>query len=115
MTALPPPLALTPQQQTHLLEGALPAPQGFERSLAHRGQTAPRRSPLRVLQLNLGRLCNMRCSHCHVDAGPHQGHTLMPDAVVEHCIAAIARQHKLPVLSRDTHFDHVTGLTRIGW
>ena len=30
-------------------------------------------------------------------------------------IAAIARQHKLPVLSRDTHFDHVAGLTRIGW
>jgi predicted nucleic acid-binding protein len=30
-------------------------------------------------------------------------------------IAAIARQHKLPVLSRDAHFDHVTGLTRIGW
>ena len=30
-------------------------------------------------------------------------------------IAAIARQHKLPVLSRDTHFDHVAGLVRIGW
>lgn len=30
-------------------------------------------------------------------------------------IAAIARQHKLPVISRDTHFDQVSGLTRIGW
>lgn len=30
-------------------------------------------------------------------------------------IAAIARQHKLPVLSRDTHFDKVPNLTRIGW
>ncbi len=30
-------------------------------------------------------------------------------------IAAIARQHQLPVLSRDTHFDHVPGLQRIGW
>lgn len=30
-------------------------------------------------------------------------------------IAAIARQHKLPVVSRDAHFDHVAGLTRIGW
>jgi radical SAM/Cys-rich protein len=44
-----------------------------------------------VLQLNLGKLCNMRCSHCHVDAGPHQGQTLMPDGVVEECIAAMAR------------------------
>ena len=91
MTTLPLPRALTPQEQTHLLEGALPAPQGFERNLASRGQAAPSRSPLRVLQLNLGRLCNMRCSHCHVDAGPHQGHTLMPDAVVEQCIAALER------------------------
>ncbi len=30
-------------------------------------------------------------------------------------IAAIARQHKLPVISRDSHFDHVARLTRIGW
>jgi len=30
-------------------------------------------------------------------------------------IAAIARQHKQPVLSRDTHFDQVSGITRIGW
>ncbi len=30
-------------------------------------------------------------------------------------IASIARQHKLPILSCDSHFDHVTGITRIGW
>jgi predicted nucleic acid-binding protein len=30
-------------------------------------------------------------------------------------IAAIARQHKQPILSRDTHFDQVPGITRIGW
>jgi tRNA(fMet)-specific endonuclease VapC len=30
-------------------------------------------------------------------------------------IAALARQHCLPVLSRDQHFDLVTGLTRIRW
>ena len=30
-------------------------------------------------------------------------------------IAAIARQHQLRVLSRDAHFDKVSGLTRIGW
>ena len=28
-------------------------------------------------------------------------------------IAALARQHDLPVLSRDTHFDAVPGLTRL--
>jgi predicted nucleic acid-binding protein len=30
-------------------------------------------------------------------------------------IAAIARQHKPPVISRDAHFDQVAGLTRIAW
>ena len=30
-------------------------------------------------------------------------------------IAALARQHELPVLSRDAHFDVVTGVTRLSW
>jgi len=30
-------------------------------------------------------------------------------------IAALARQHGLPLLSRDGHFDFVCGLQRIGW
>lgn len=30
-------------------------------------------------------------------------------------IAALALQHRLPVLSRDTHFDLVDGVARIGW
>jgi predicted nucleic acid-binding protein len=30
-------------------------------------------------------------------------------------IAALARQHALPLISRDQHFDFVSGLTRTGW
>jgi predicted nucleic acid-binding protein len=30
-------------------------------------------------------------------------------------IAALARQHDLPILSRDAHFDVVTGVTRLSW
>jgi predicted nucleic acid-binding protein len=30
-------------------------------------------------------------------------------------IAALARQHALPLLSRDQHFDFVAGLKRVGW
>ena len=30
-------------------------------------------------------------------------------------IAALCRQHSLPLLSRDRHFDQVTGIKRIGW
>ena len=30
-------------------------------------------------------------------------------------IAALARQHSLPVISQDGHFDHVTGVKRLSW
>jgi len=30
-------------------------------------------------------------------------------------IAALCRQHSLPLVSRDRHFDHVRGLRRIEW
>ena len=30
-------------------------------------------------------------------------------------IAALCRQHNLPVLSRDKHFDRVKGIRRVGW
>ena len=82
---------LSAVQQRDLLQAALPQDLAFQAELARRGMAAPRRGGLRVLQLNLGRLCNMRCIHCHVDAGPHQGHTQMSDAVVEHCLAALER------------------------
>ena len=30
-------------------------------------------------------------------------------------IAALCRQHALPILSRDRHFDLIKGLERLGW
>lgn len=30
-------------------------------------------------------------------------------------IAALARQHQLPIVSRDAHFDSVRGIRRLGW
>ena len=30
-------------------------------------------------------------------------------------IAALCRQHSLPLLSRDRHFDAVSGITRVAW
>ena len=28
------------------------------------------RKPVEILQVNIGRLCNLACHHCHVEAGP---------------------------------------------
>ena len=41
----------------------------FEKALDERGIRL-RRSATEILQVNLGRLCNLTCSHCHVNAGP---------------------------------------------
>jgi tRNA(fMet)-specific endonuclease VapC len=30
-------------------------------------------------------------------------------------IAALCREHSIPLLSRDSHFDFVTGIKRVGW
>jgi predicted nucleic acid-binding protein len=38
-----------------------------------------------------------------------------PIPVNDAWIAALALQHRLPVLSMDAHFDVVDGLTRVGW
>lgn len=37
------------------------------------------KQPISVLQINLGRRCNLSCSHCHVEAGPHRTEELTPE------------------------------------
>lgn len=49
-----------------------------------------RRAPLRVLQVNVGKLCNQACQHCHVDAGPRRTE-IMARETVEEALAAIRR------------------------
>jgi radical SAM/Cys-rich protein len=46
---------------------------------------------LEVFQINLGKLCNMTCRHCHVDAGPDRSDAMMSDATVEQVLAAMRR------------------------
>jgi radical SAM/Cys-rich protein len=45
------------------------AGQTFSRTLANHGLTL-RRNRTEIFQLNLGKLCNLTCTHCHVNAGP---------------------------------------------
>ena len=42
-----------------------------------------------ILQINIGRLCNMACRHCHVDAGPDRKTENMAPETVEACIRAL--------------------------
>ena len=42
-----------------------------------------KRAPAKILQINLGKLCNQTCSHCHVDAGPNKKRENMTTATAQ--------------------------------
>ncbi len=46
------------------------------------------RRSLTTLQMNLGKLCNQTCRHCHVDAGPHRTEVMARDTF-ERCLRVI--------------------------
>ncbi|WP_412068401.1 arsenosugar biosynthesis radical SAM (seleno)protein ArsS [Rubrivirga sp. IMCC43871] len=46
-------------------------------------------APLEIFQINIGKLCNMTCRHCHVDSGPDRTDENMDRAAVDACLAAI--------------------------
>lgn len=48
------------------------------------------KSQIRVLQINLGKRCNLACTHCHVEAGPKRKEELSPD-VCEQLVELIRR------------------------
>jgi radical SAM/Cys-rich protein len=43
-----------------------------------------------ILQLNVGRKCNLTCRHCHVEAGPHRVE-MMRRSVFEKCLDILVR------------------------
>ncbi len=47
----------------------------FEATLERHGIGRLKARSLRTLQVNLGKLCNQACAHCHVDAGPTRSGT----------------------------------------
>lgn len=56
-------------QSIPLPQADTPETDAFARRLAADGQTLSRRS-IRTLQINVGKMCNLACHHCHVEAGP---------------------------------------------
>lgn len=52
----------------------------FDAQLAALGRSL-RRDTTEILQLNLGKLCNLTCSHCHVNAGPKRREIMTPETI----------------------------------
>ncbi len=68
----------------------------FAASLAESGLDPLFATGIEVLQINLGRLCNMGCRHCHVDAGPER-REVMARPTMEACLAVV-REAAIPIL-----------------
>jgi radical SAM/Cys-rich protein len=82
-----------PEYQRELLSrgtGRLAALPRFAEKLAETGLRPLRASGIQVLQINVGKLCNQACRHCHVDAGPDRDEAMTRE-VFEHCLRALER------------------------
>jgi radical SAM/Cys-rich protein len=82
------PLAVASEQLRVLStpNGFLP----FERKMAAAGLDPLYATGIAVLQINVGKLCNQTCAHCHVDAGPDRKE-IMSRETAKLCIAALAQ------------------------
>ena len=63
----------------------------FSRALAASGRASLRPGPIEIFQINVGKLCNMTCRHCHVDAGPDRTEETMDRVTAEACLRALDR------------------------
>jgi radical SAM/Cys-rich protein len=92
------PLADTGYQLTVLtqaeVEGAHQPP--FAWRLREAGLLPLRPTGITVMQVNVGKMCNQTCRHCHVDAGPDRTE-IMTRATMQLCLDAL-RQTDIPVV-----------------
>ena len=71
---------MEPEQQLNYL-ACVPGDISFEQKL----EQPLLAEEISILQLNVGRRCNLMCKHCHVQAGPHRKE-MMTQAVMRKCL-----------------------------
>src|SRR5438552_3374332 len=82
------PLA-SPTEQLKML-GRTTSYTPFETQLDHIGLLPLRATGITVFQINVGKLCNQTCRHCHVDAGPDRTESMSKETA-EQCIRTLAK------------------------
>lgn len=81
------PLASTDYQQS-VLESLPLNNSDFSQRLADQGWETLQPAELEIFQINLGKLCNMTCRHCHVDASPDRKE-IMTRETIDLCLSAL--------------------------
>ena len=61
---------------------------GFEEKLVQIGQWPLKAAGVETLQVNVGKLCNQTCRHCHVDAGPTRTE-IMPREIADKYVQVV--------------------------
>jgi radical SAM/Cys-rich protein len=88
-------LLASPASQKALLASidlsAAPESGDFDVSVSASGQGVLRPAAIEIFQINVGKLCNMTCRHCHVDAGPDRSSEQMDRETAEACLRALDR------------------------
>ena len=81
---------------TNVLLPSTPGRFDFEATLAHRGVDLSPRS-IETLQINITKLCNQACVHCHVDASPRRRES-MSDEVIDQVLSVVRRHASIKVV-----------------
>ncbi|MBM9501258.1 arsenosugar biosynthesis radical SAM protein ArsS [Leptospira sp. 201903071] len=82
---------VSPQRQFRILKEVFADKNfpSFSDKLDQSGVGALHPIPTEIFQMNLGKLCNQTCKHCHVDAGPDRKESMSKDTMF-HCLSVLA-------------------------
>ena len=82
----------TPSEQLTRLSEVLQSKRmpTFADRLRQAGESTLLSSKIETLQINLGKMCNQTCKHCHVDAGPTRKE-IMSKTTLQACLKAVDR------------------------
>lgn len=86
-------LSVPAAQLRHLAATGVPH---FDDVLARHGRDPLEARAIEVLQVNVGRLCNQTCAHCHVDAGPDRREVMSEETASQ--VVELLRRHPIPTL-----------------
>ena len=87
------PLSVPATQLSALAATGIPR---FDDLLSRHGREPLEARAIEVLQVNVGKLCNQTCAHCHVDAGPDRREVMSPETAGQ--VIELLRRHPIPTI-----------------
>jgi len=90
----------------------------FQQKLEESGLYPLKPTSLQIFQINLGKMCNQECKHCHVDAGPDRKE-IMTRETMEQCLDVLQQHPQLTTVDltggapeMNSHFRWLVGELR---